>query len=338
MVGCSTRGRTALRPRSQSGFIPDIGLRQRYSRTLVSPCLVPTISITLGTAFDVLDQRPLLGDTTSNQAILFSHTFLSVPAEKPSYPNYTLAPANLSAPDIPSSIPNFTLVIAPTSAQLSSLPQTACALLNTSSSTGSIYSDEPWLRSSEGWRSQWLIDGLSPSTNYTAYVIQDALQVSGPIYFTTKSGKFLLSSHLIPSCSRRPISKLSLSTRLLPPLLPLHRIRRPTPSPPSPRIRLRRDLPPRHHLLAPPPIHVQFHHHALHVCMRTRHLLSPPNLRRLPNQLPRLALHRLVPPLLRTRVRGHHDPHERRPGPALGTPTTTERFPLAQPLLPKREL
>ncbi|KAF8130591.1 stretch-activated Ca2+-permeable channel component-domain-containing protein [Boletus edulis] len=97
--------------------------------------------------------------------------------------------ANLPAPDIPSSIPNFTLVIAPTSAQLSSLPQTACALLNTSS-TVSIAGNDPWLRSSEGWRSQWLVDGLTPSTNYTAYVIQDVFKVSGPIYFATKSASF----------------------------------------------------------------------------------------------------------------------------------------------------
>ncbi|KAG6373620.1 stretch-activated Ca2+-permeable channel component-domain-containing protein [Boletus reticuloceps] len=142
-----------------------------------------------GTTYQVLDQLPLLGDTTSNQTILFSHPFLPMPIAQPSFPNYTLPPANLAAPDIPSSIPNFTLVIAPASAQLSSLPQTACALLN-APSTGSIVGNDPWLRSSEGWRSQWLVDGLSPSTNYTAYVIQDALKVSGPIYFATKSGNF----------------------------------------------------------------------------------------------------------------------------------------------------
>jgi calcium channel MID1 len=131
----------------------------------------------------------LLGDTTSNQAILFSQPFLPVPIEQPSYPNYTLPPANISTPEIPSSIPNFTLVLAPTSAQLTSLPQTACALLN-ASSTGSTVSNDPWLRSPEGWRSQWLVDSLSPSTNYTVYVIQDSLKVSGPIYFATKSASF----------------------------------------------------------------------------------------------------------------------------------------------------
>lgn len=222
----------------------------------------------LGTTYEVLDQLPLLGDTTANQAILFSHAFLPAPIEQPSYPNYTLPPANISAPDVPSHFPNFTLVIAPTSAQLSSLPQTACALLNTPSSTGSIISNEPWLRSPEGWRSQWLVAGLSPSTNYTAYVIQDALKVSGPIYFTTKSGKLLLLP-LFPPLTIYPISKLSLSTRLLSPLLSWHRIRRTITTTTSPCIRLRRLFAPRRHLLSPPPIHDQFHHHALYVRMRT---------------------------------------------------------------------
>ncbi|KAG9312627.1 stretch-activated cation channel Mid1 [Chiua virens] len=154
-----------------------------------------------GTTLDVLDQLPLLGDTTSNQAILFSHAFLPVPIAQPSYPNYTLPVANLSVPDIPTSIPNFTLVVAPTSAQLSSLPQTACALLNTSTSTGSIVSTDTWLRNSEGWRSQWLVADLELSTNYTAYVIQDSFKVSGPIYFTTKSDNFPCPLvHSLPYC------------------------------------------------------------------------------------------------------------------------------------------
>ena len=263
-------------------------------QNIVSAFLLPTVSVIPGTTFQVLDQLPLLGDTTSNQAILFSHPFLPVPNEQPSFPNYTLPPANLSAPDIPSAIPNLTLVMAPTSAQLTTLPQTACALLNTSS-TGSINSNDPWLRSSVGWRSQWLVEGLSPSTNYTAYVIQDTLKVSGPIYFATKSGKSLLLSSS-PS-DDAPISKLPLSACILSPLLSRHRIRRAITTITSPRVRLQRHFPPRRHLLAAPPIHVQFHYHALHVCMRARSLLTSPNLRRLSNPLPHMALQRLLPSL-----------------------------------------
>ncbi|KIJ19438.1 hypothetical protein PAXINDRAFT_42878, partial [Paxillus involutus ATCC 200175] len=153
-----------------------------------------------GTAYDILDRLPVFGDATANQAIIFSPAFYPASTEQPTYPNYTLPPANLSIPDNPPSVPTFNLVIGLTSSQLSSLPQTACALLNTSS-TGSIISNGLWLRDIDGWRSQWLVDGFSPSTNYTAYVIQDQLKVSGPIYFATKSAGFPCSLvHSLPYC------------------------------------------------------------------------------------------------------------------------------------------
>ncbi|KIJ67288.1 hypothetical protein HYDPIDRAFT_173886 [Hydnomerulius pinastri MD-312] len=152
------------------------------------------------TTYGTIDQPPLLGDTTANQALLFSHGFSSAIIEQPSYPNYTLPPANLSMPDTTPSSPNFNLVIAPTTSQLSSLPQTACSLLNVSS-TGSIISNDLWLRGKDGWRSQWLVDGLSPMTNYTAYVIEDKMKVSGPIYFVTKSASFPCPLvHSLPYC------------------------------------------------------------------------------------------------------------------------------------------
>ncbi|KAF8840262.1 hypothetical protein BDN67DRAFT_968749 [Paxillus ammoniavirescens] len=153
-----------------------------------------------GTAYDILDRLPVFGDATANQAIIFSPPFYPASTEQPTYPNYTLPPANLSIPDNPPSVPTFDLVIGPTSSQLSSLPQTACALLNPSS-TGSIISNSLWLRDVDGWRSQWLVDGFSPSTNYTAYVIQDQLKVSGPIYFATKSAGFPCPLvHSLPYC------------------------------------------------------------------------------------------------------------------------------------------
>jgi hypothetical protein len=130
---------------------------------------------------------PFLGDTTSNQAFIFSAPFTPSVEAKPTYPNYTLPPANLSAPAPPSSSPNFTLVVAPSSSSLPSLPQTAC-MLSAQRSTGTVRNQSLWLRDEEGWRSQWLLEGLSPATNYTAYVIQDSRKVSGPMYFVTKSG------------------------------------------------------------------------------------------------------------------------------------------------------
>lgn len=133
---------------------------------------------------------PLLGDTTSNQALLFSHVF-SIPVDvKPTYPNYTLPAANLSVPTPPET-PNFTLIVSPTSSStLTSLPQTAC-MLTSQRSTGTIANQSFWLKDQAGWRSQWLLETLTPATNYTAYVLQDRTKVSGPIYFVTKSGTYL---------------------------------------------------------------------------------------------------------------------------------------------------
>lgn len=154
----------------------------------------------------VLDTLPLFGDTTSNQAIIFSppfdHDSLSI--TQPSFPNYTLPPANLSFPSPPASPPNFTLFIAPTdSSVLTSSLRTGCALQSLQGP--GIFQFSPgrslglWPRDTNGWRWQWLVNGLTPSTNYTAYAI-DGTAVSGPIFFATKSGMpFLLPpyrSHL----------------------------------------------------------------------------------------------------------------------------------------------
>lgn len=151
------------------------------------------------TIHEVLDTLPLFGDTTANQALIFSPPLFTETTPQPTYPNYTLPSANSSIPDPPSS-PTFDLVLASLSAQLTSLPQTGCSLINTSSS-GTVKLNDLWLRGSDEWRSQWLVDGLSPSINYTAYVIQDHIKVSGPIYFVTKSAGFPCPLvHSLPYC------------------------------------------------------------------------------------------------------------------------------------------
>ncbi|KAJ3932470.1 MAG: stretch-activated cation channel Mid1 [Lentinula lateritia] len=143
-----------------------------------------------GPMHEVLATFPLLGDTTSNQALLFSPPFDPPIFIDPSYPNYTLPGPSLSSPLPPDSSPNFTLLIAPTSSQtLTSLPQTACMMASQTSS-GNIANESLWLRDEDGWRTQWLMAGLSPQTNYTAYVIQDSQKLSGPMYFVTKSAVF----------------------------------------------------------------------------------------------------------------------------------------------------
>jgi calcium channel MID1 len=134
---------------------------------------------------------PQLGDTTSNQAILFSRPFSTPPLLQPSYPNYTLPPANLSLPAPPDFVPNFTLILDPTlSSSLTTIPQTGCRL-NNIASAGTTLNQSLWLRDGEGegWRMQWLLEGLTPSTNYTAYVVESSTKVSGPIFFVTKSGR-----------------------------------------------------------------------------------------------------------------------------------------------------
>jgi len=138
---------------------------------------------------ELIPALPFLGDTTNTQALIFSPPFSPIESSPSMYPNYTLPPANLSTPSPPSSPPTFSLVIAPTSSGLASGMQTACSI-NSTSPSGLVVSNDLWLRNNHGWRSQWLIDDLTPSTNYTAYVIQDQVKLSGPIYFTTKSCAF----------------------------------------------------------------------------------------------------------------------------------------------------
>jgi len=144
-----------------------------------------------GPMHEVLQTLPFLGDTTSNQALLFSAAFSPPVPTKPTYPNYTLPSANLSASSPPASSPNFTLVVglSSSSSSLTSLPQTAC-MLSAQQSSGTVRNQSLWLRDEEGWRSQWFLEGLTPATNYTAYVIQDSKKVSGPIYLATKSASF----------------------------------------------------------------------------------------------------------------------------------------------------
>jgi len=48
---------------------------------------------------------------------------------------------------------------------------------------------------------RWLMGGLTPSTNYTAFVLENNTKVSGPIFFATKSRSFACSLvHSLPFC------------------------------------------------------------------------------------------------------------------------------------------
>lgn len=153
---------------------------------------------------------PFFGDSTANEALLFSPPFSPpAPAPQPTYPNYTLPQANVTLPSAPSSqnSPNFTLFLAPLSVGLSALPQTACAIRagvtsNTrAAQSAKVLAEQLWLRDALGWRKEWFVGQLTPLTNYTVYAIQDETQLSGPIYFATKSASFSCQLvHALPYC------------------------------------------------------------------------------------------------------------------------------------------
>ncbi|KAI0086798.1 stretch-activated cation channel Mid1 [Irpex rosettiformis] len=161
-----------------------------------------------GPLHEVLDGLPLLGDTTSNQALVFSHPISysnTTQIEDPTYPNYVLPPANISFPSGAPALPiDVTLFVASTSSpELASLPHTGCAIRAANIKGSQLLATDQtpdnglWLRDSEGWRWQWLFTGLTPLTNYTTYVVENGTKVSGPVNFVTKSASF--SCHLVHS-------------------------------------------------------------------------------------------------------------------------------------------
>ena len=132
----------------------------------------------------------LFGDSTGNQAIFFSPPFERLESSPPTFPNYTLPSAQTPfSVSQPSSTLQFTLTLVETSAASGLLRRSSCALKATSS-VGSVKNQTNWIRDqAEGWRSKWLVEGLTPGTNYSAFVSQDGIKVRGPLYFTTKSGR-----------------------------------------------------------------------------------------------------------------------------------------------------
>jgi calcium channel MID1 len=120
------------------------------------------------------------------------------------YPNYTFQETTPFVPPLPSSMePNATLLLFPTANANATvwLTNSACALTSklggviTTTATRTVYRD------SNGWRRQWFVDGLSASTNYTAYVVEDGARVSGPSYLRTKSDSFPCPLvHSVPYC------------------------------------------------------------------------------------------------------------------------------------------
>ncbi|KAG1856060.1 stretch-activated cation channel Mid1 [Suillus subalutaceus] len=174
----------------QSGFGNWTGTAQQGGSLVVQNVGQTSFQVAASTGalvHELIPALPFLGDTTNTQALIFSPPISPIESSPSMYPNYTLPPANLSIPSPPSSPPAFSLVIAPTSSGLASGMQTACSI-NSTSSSGLVVSNDLWLRNNYG-------------TNYTAYVIQDQVKLSGPIYFTTKSPSFPCPLvHSLPFC------------------------------------------------------------------------------------------------------------------------------------------
>ncbi|KAG9016766.1 stretch-activated cation channel mid1 [Tulasnella sp. 427] len=155
---------------------------------------------------------PILGDTTTTQAIVFSPTFETLSnLPIPKWPNYTL-PALRPTFQPPAFVPPHSLLILPTPSTLSTFPffKSACALRElpeiTSSqekfnvSTVSIVRDP-----SLGWQTQFLVpSGLQPATNYTVWITQGP-KISGPLYVYTKSASFSDACVLVHSLSYCPM-------------------------------------------------------------------------------------------------------------------------------------
>ena len=115
----------------------------------------------------------------------------------PTYPNYTLLPANVSTMASPPTPPSQTLLVFQTSNISSSILEfnrSACGITHVPGnvvSFGNPLTTTTVLRDTNGWRTQWVLEGLTPSTNYTVFIVENTTVISGPLYFLTKSGQSL---------------------------------------------------------------------------------------------------------------------------------------------------
>jgi hypothetical protein len=167
------------------------------SRGCASGCLDEKTIVTVP-IFRRNSTAPLFGDSTATQAIIFSPPFQDAPYDPPSFPNYTLPSANLSDAPPPPTPPFQSLLVFQTSIispVVSQLNQSFCGMLEVPgnlATSGRPLTKTVVLRDVAGWRTQWVLEGLTPSTNYTVFIVENDETVSPPLYFTTKSCASLL--------------------------------------------------------------------------------------------------------------------------------------------------
>ena len=183
-------GVLAIESNNTDGVAFDIGISDSGMHPLYRDA--SHLQLYIGPIHELLTELPFFGDTTSNQALLFSPPFQKIKNIPPTYPNFTLPAANMSQPLLPPTFPNYTLILSQTSSGFANGLQTGC-FLSRQNTSGTIANESLWARGDEGFRMQWLMGGLTPSTNYTAFVLQNNTKVSGPIFFATKSGQYFPS-------------------------------------------------------------------------------------------------------------------------------------------------
>lgn len=253
------------------------------------------------------DALPLLGDTTSNQALLFSPPFGTSPDPEPTFPNYTFPQANASIPPAPTPSPRHTpLLFRTADAPGSAFPITGCALTSAAgqANVGDAQSQDFWRRDTGEWREEWLVGALAPLTNYTAYVIVNDTKVSGPINFVTKSGTPIPRLEPLPGIDDDVLpSIVLLPARAPPPILPQRRLGHPARTAALPSRSARCIIPPPCDDQPDARIPDELHHRTRHLPLRPRRLLAAADLHRLPGRVPPMAVRRPAPAVLRSAVR-----------------------------------
>lgn len=206
--GFLSQGSTLQIDVSSGQFDLDVGVSNSSAlslfNTYICSQVFPSRSECIAPLQSLLDAVPQVGDTTATQGIFFSPVFASSNHISPTFPNYTLPFGELDPPQPPANIPNFTLVLLPTKELPShfELSSSACAVQNLKDSVNGVIVISPSSINDgtlnvttnavlkdirDGWRLQWLIEGLQPATNYTLWTIQNGGILAGPINALTKS-------------------------------------------------------------------------------------------------------------------------------------------------------
>lgn len=175
--------------------------------------------------------------------LIFSHLLSSLPQTQPTYPNYTLPPAQLPlfASGAGSSTSSLTLIIVPTGSSPTSdgLDNSLCAIRTANISTGGIASarnavlnrSQPhWMRlgGEEGLRSAWGAgDLVAGGSNYTAWTLDEAKgELSRPVWFATKQGQLPRFESSVTTCDKLTRQLASHAPSYFP-LLSAHPLRTP---------------------------------------------------------------------------------------------------------------